>query len=121
MQEARWGRIINVSSATFLMGLPNYLHYITTKSAMVGMSRSMARERRAWNVTVNTFWPGVMQTEIERLSVPNERFKEYTARQSLLRQGTIHDLAKPVLFLCSEEASYITGQSLQVDGKLTFV
>lgn len=121
MQEARWGRIVNVSSATFLMGLPNYLHYITTKSAMVGMSRSMARELGQWNITVNTFWPGVMQTEIERPSVPNERFKEYTERQSLQRQGTIHDLAKPVLFLCSEEASYITGQSLQADGGLTFV
>ena len=121
MQEARWGRIINVSSATFLMGLPNYLHYITTKSAMVGMSRSMARELGPWNVTVNTFWPGVTQTEIERPSVPSERFKEYTARQSLQRQGTIHDLAKPVLFLCSEEASYITGQSLQADGGLTFI
>ncbi len=121
MQEANWGRIINVSSATFLMGLPNYLHYITTKSAMVGMSRSMARELGPWNVTVNTFWPGVMQTEIERPSVPNERFKEYTARQALPRQGTIHDLAKPVLFLCSEEAGYITGQSLQADGGLTFV
>jgi 3-oxoacyl-[acyl-carrier protein] reductase len=81
----------------------------------------MARELGPWNVTVNTFWPGVTQTEIERPSVPSERFKEYTARQSLQRQGTIHDLAKPVLFLCSEEASYITGQSLQADGGLTFI
>ncbi|MEM7466732.1 MAG: SDR family oxidoreductase [Pseudomonadota bacterium] len=121
MQAARWGRIINVSSATFLMGLPNYLHYITTKSAMVGMTRSMAKELGEWGVTVNTFWPGVMQTEVERPSVPRERFKEYTERQAIKRQGTIHDLAKTVLFLCSEDASYITGQSVQADGGLTFV
>ena len=121
MQEARWGRIINVSSGTFVMGLPNYLHYITSKSAVVGMTRSMARELGEWNITVNTFWPGVMQTEIERPSVPRERFKEYTDRQSLKRQGTIHDLAKAMLFICSEEASYISGQSLQPDGGLTFL
>ncbi len=121
MQEANWGRIINVSSATFVMGLPNYLHYITTKSAMVGMTRSMARELGPWNITVNTFWPGVMQTEVERPSVPAERFKEYTERQSIKRQGTIHDLAKSMLFLCSEEASYISGQNLQADGGLTFL
>lgn len=121
MQEARWGRIVNVSSATFVMGLPNYLHYITTKSAMVGMTRSMARELGPWNITVNTFWPGVMQTEVERPSVPRERFREYTERQSIKRQGTIHDLAKAMLFLCSEEASYISGQNLQPDGGLTFI
>ena len=121
MQEARWGRILNVSSGTVMMGLPNYLHYITSKSAMIGMTRSMARELGPWNITVNTFWPGVMQTEIERPSVPRERFKGYTERQSLKRQGTIHDLAKAVLFLCSEEAGYVTGQSLQPDGGLTFL
>ena len=118
---AEWGRIVNVSSAAFVMGLPNYLHYITTKSAVVGMTRSMARELGPWNITLNTFWPGVMQTEVERPSVPRERFKEYTERQSIKRQGTIHDLAKAMLFLCSEEASYISGQSLQPDGGLTFL
>ena len=86
MQERRWGRIVNVSSSTWVMGLPNYLHYITTKSAVVGMTHSMARELGQWNITVNCFWPGVMETEIERPSVPSERFKEYTARQSLKRQ-----------------------------------
>ena len=121
MQERRWGRIVNVSSATWVMGLPNYLHYITTKSALVGMTHSMARELGPWNVTVNCFWPGVMETEVERPSVPSARFKEYTARQSLRRQGTLHDLAKAMLFLCSEETAYITGQNLQADGGLTFI
>ncbi|MGK2941901.1 MAG: SDR family NAD(P)-dependent oxidoreductase, partial [Immundisolibacter sp.] len=66
LQERRFGRIINVSSATVLMGRENYLHYITSKSAMIGMTRSMARELGTWNITVNTFWPGVTKTEIDR-------------------------------------------------------
>ena len=116
MQEARWGRIVNVSSGTTVMGRPNYLHYITTKSAMIGMSRSMARELGPWNITVNTFWPGVMQTEVERPSVPKKMFEVLTGNQALPRQGTIHDLAKAMLFLCSDEAAYITGQNMLPDG-----
>ena len=121
MQEARWGRIVNVSSGTTRFGAPNYLHYITSKSAVLAMTRSMAREVGPWNITVNTFYPGVMETEIDRPSVPRERFPEYTARQCLPRQGRIEDLAKAVLFLCSEEASYITGQSLLADGGMNFL
>ena len=121
MQARRWGRIVHVSSATWVMGLPNYMHYITSKAAVVGMTHSMARELGPWNITVNCYWPGVMQTEVDRPSVPRSRFKEYTERQSLKRQGTIHDLAKAMLFLCSEESSYITGQNLQPDGGLTFI
>lgn len=121
MMEAKWGRIINVSSGTMMMGRPNYLHYITTKAAMIGMSRSMARELGPHGITVNTFWPGVMQTEVERPSVPREMFKTMTEMQALPRQGTIHDLAKAMLFLCSDEAAYITGQGMIVDGGQNFI
>ncbi len=121
MQEAQWGRIINVSSATMIMGRENYLHYITSKSAMVGMTRSMARELGEWNITVNTFWPGVTKTEIERPSVPNEVFERMTQMQSIKRLTETSDLAKAVMFLCSDDADFITGQSLQVDGGLTFI
>ena len=121
MRDARWGRIVNVSSGTTAKGRPNYLHYITSKSAMIGMTRSMARELGPWNITVNTFWPGVMQTEIERPSVPRHMFKAMTEAQALPRQGTIHDLAKAMLFLCSEEAAYVTGQNFVADGGSSFV
>ncbi len=121
MIEARWGRIINVSSGTTALGRPNYLHYITTKSAMIGMTRSMAREVGPYGITVNTFWPGVMQTEIERPSVPREMFAKFTDSQCLPRQGTIHDLAKAMLFLCSDEAAYMTGQGMIVDGGNNFL
>ena len=121
MIEATGGRIINVSSGTMMMGRPNYLHYITTKAAMIGMTRSMAREVGPYGITVNTFWPGVMQTEVERPSVPRELFKTMTDAQAIPRQGTIHDLAKAMLFLCSDEAAYITGQGMIVDGGQNFI
>ena len=121
MMEAGWGRIINVSSGTHVKGRPNYLHYITSKSAMVGMSRSMARELGSYGITVNTFWPGVMQTEVDRPSVPRHMFKTMTQAQALQRQGTIHDLAKAMLFICSDEAGYISGQNLVVDGGSSFI
>ncbi len=121
MQERRWGRIINVGSGTIMLGRPNYLHYITSKSAMVGMSRSMAREVGEWNITVNTFWPGVTQTEVERPSVPAEQFRRFAEMQCLHRHTELDDLAAGMLFLCSDDAGFITGQNFQVDGGLTFV
>ncbi len=120
MQAKRWGRIVNVTSGTVATGPPNYLHYITSKSAMIGMTRSMSRELGPWNITVNTFWPGVTKTEIDRPSVSDEQFERFAQQQCLQRPTTIEDLAKPMLFLCSDEAAYITGQILEADGGLNF-
>lgn len=120
MQEAKWGRIVNVTSGTVSIGSANYLHYITSKSAMLGMTRSMARELGPWNVTVNTFWPGVTKTEVARPSVPEAMFDKFAESQCLQRLTTLEDLAKPMMFLCSEEAAYITGQIFQPDGGLGF-
>jgi len=120
MQTAKWGRIVNIASGTPLIGLPNYLHYITSKSAVFGMSRSMARELGAWNVTVNTFIPGVTKTEVERPSVSDEKFAGYVQMQCLKRMSTPDDMAKVMVFLCSDEASWITGQTILADGGLNF-
>ena len=120
MQEANWGRIVNVTSGTVALGSANYLHYITSKSAMIGMTRSMARELGPWNITVNTFWPGIIKTEVPRPSAPDEVFEMFRNQQCLPRLTTIEDLAKPMLFLCSEEAQYMTGQIFEPDGGLSF-
>ncbi len=120
MQEAGWGRIVNVTSGTVKSGPPNYLHYVTSKSAVIGMTRSMARELGAWNITVNTFWPGVTDTGIPRPSVPAEMFEKFVEMQVIKRSTRIEDMARPMLFLCSDEASYITGQILEADGGLNF-
>ena len=120
MQEGRWGRIVNVTSGTVKIGPPNYLHYVTSKSAIIGMTRSMARELGQWNVTVNTFWPGLTKTEVSRPSAPDDQFEARAKAQPLPRMTTFEDLAKPMLFLCSDEASYITGQIMEPDGGLNF-
>ena len=120
MQAAKWGRIVNIASGTPLIGLPNYLHYITSKTAIFGMSRSMARELGAWNVTVNTFIPGVTKTEVERPSVSDEKFAGYVQMQCLKRLSTPEDMAKVMVFLCSDEAAWITGQTILADGGLNF-
>ena len=121
MQERKWGRIVNVSSGTMILGRPNYLHYITSKAAMVGMTRSMARELGEWNVTVNTFWPGVTKTEVERPSVPAAMFEKFAELQCLHRLTDMDDLSAGMMFLCSDDAGFITGQSLAVDGGLAFI
>ena len=120
MREAGWGRIVNVTSGTVKSGPPNYLHYVTSKSAVIGMTRSMARELGDWNITVNTFWPGVTDTGIPRPSVPPEMFERFVEAQVVKRSTRLEDLAKPMLFICSDEASYITGQILEADGGLNF-
>ena len=120
MREARWGRIVNVTSGTVKSGPPDYLHYVASKSAAIGMTRSMARELGPWNVTVNTFWPGVTRTEVERPSVPAHMFDRFVEQQAVKRSTRLADLAKPMLFLCSDEASYVSGQILQADGGLNF-
>ncbi len=121
MQEARWGRIVNVSSPTVTLGRPNYLHYVTSKSAAIGMTRAMARELGRFNITVNTFWPGVILTEVPRPSVSDGQFAEMTKLQSLQRPAQMEDHARVILFLCSEESSFVTGQSIQSDGGRTFL
>lgn len=121
MRKAKWGRILNIASGTPLLGLPDYLHYITSKSAIFGMSRSMARELGPDNITVNTFIPGVTKTEVDRPSVSDEKFAGYVKMQCLKRMSTPDDMAKVMVFLCSDEAAWITGQTILVDGGLNFI
>ena len=121
MQERKWGRIINVSSGTVTMGRENYLHYITSKSAVIGMTRAMARELGDWNITVNTFWPAVTKTEVERPSVPNALFEKFAEMQCIHRLSDMDDLSAGVMFICSDDAGFMTGQGMAVDGGIVFL
>lgn len=120
MQEARWGRIINVASTTVPTGRANYLHYITSKSAMIGMTRSMARELGDYNVTVHLFWPGAVETEIERPSVSGAQFQAIAQQQCIKRPATMDEYAGFMLFLCSDDAEYMTGQAMAANGGIAF-
>jgi 3-oxoacyl-[acyl-carrier protein] reductase len=121
MMTAGFGRIVNVSSTTVLTGAVNYLHYITSKSAMIAMTRSMSRELGPHGVTVHLFWPGAVQTEIDRPSVSGSMFDDLATRQALPRPATMDDFAGAVLFLCSDSAEYLTGQALVANGGLAYL
>ena len=120
MQEAKWGRIVNVTSGTVQLGSANYLHYITSKSAMIGMTRSMARELGEWNVTVHLFMPGAVETEIERPSVSGAQFQALAQQQAIKRPANMEEYAGFMLFLCSDDAEFTTGQTFAANGGIAF-
>ena len=119
MRKAKWGRIINMASGAVRLGRPNYLHYIATKSALIGMSLSMARELGPDNITVNAILPGATFTEIERKTVTPAQKERIIASQCIPRAEVPEDLVGAALFLASEASAFVTGQSINLDGGVT--
>jgi len=119
MRRAKRGRIINMASGAVTLGRPNYLHYIASKAALMGMSRSMARELGPDGITVNSILPGAVFTEIERKTVSPEQKARIVAQQCIPRPEVPEDLVGTVLFLASDAAAFLTGQALTVDGGCT--
>ena len=119
MRKAKWGRIINIASGAVRLGRPNYLHYIATKSALMGMSLSMARELGPDNITVNAILPGATFTEIERKTVTPEQKERIVASQCIGRPEVPEDLVGAALFLASDASAFVTGQSVNLDGGVT--
>jgi NAD(P)-dependent dehydrogenase (short-subunit alcohol dehydrogenase family) len=118
MRARRWGRIINMSSGSVLMGRPNYLHYTTSKAALIGMTRSLARELGAAGITVNAIMPGAVFTEIPRETVNAAQTQIIVEAQCIHRPQVPDDLVGTVFFLSSEGSAFLTGQSIAVDGGL---
>lgn len=119
MRRGGYGRIINMASGAVTLGRPNYLHYIASKSALAGMSHSMARELGPEGITVNAILPGAVFTEIERKTVTPEQKARIVSNQCIPRPQTPVDLVGTVLFLASEGAAFLTGQEITVDGGCT--
>lgn len=113
------GRIINVASGAVTLGRPNYLHYIASKAGLEGMTRSMARELGPHGVTVNAVLPGSVDTGIARETVTPESKARIVAMQCIPRGQRPEDLVGIMLFLASDSSSFITGQSITVDGGAT--
>lgn len=119
MRKAGFGRIVNISSGAVTLGRPNYVHYTTSKAALLGMTRSMARELGPHGVTVNSVLPGSVETGIPRETVTEAAKAEIIGMQCIPRRQTPEDLVGAVLFLLSDASAFVTGQSLTVDGGAT--
>jgi len=115
MMKQRYGRIVNISSVIGLMGNAGQTNYGASKAGILGFTRSAARELGARNITVNAVAPGFIVTSMTEVLPDNvkEKLKEQV---SLGRLGEPEDVARAVAFLVSDEASYITGQTIAVDG-----
>jgi NAD(P)-dependent dehydrogenase (short-subunit alcohol dehydrogenase family) len=113
MREA--GAIVIVSSDTVYWGAPQLLHYVTSKSALVGMTRSLARELGPRLIRVNCLLPGLTAVEATK-DIPGSRWNDYAERAILKRKQQPDDLDGAVAFLLSDDAKFITGQTLAVDG-----
>ena len=109
------GAIVTVSSDSIYWGAPRLLHYVTSKSAIVGMTRSLARELGPRMIRVNCLLPGLTLNEVTK-DIPEQRWNDYAERQILKRKEMPDDLHGVVAFLLSDDARFITGQTLAVDG-----
>ena len=119
MEKQKWGRIVNISSVTFLSGQRNLIDYVSAKGGTVGLSRTLAREVGPDCITVNTISPGAIRTEAEIEMVGDDEDAanaSLLALQSIKRRGKAEDVAGAIAFLCSDDAEFITGQNLVVDG-----
>ncbi|MDB5794183.1 MAG: family oxidoreductase [Noviherbaspirillum sp.] len=116
MRKAGWGRIINVSSATVPLGMPMYAHYVTSKSALIGLTRSLARELGPQGITVNCVMPGLTETDVEIPGRTDATRHRVIDMQCIKRVGTSEDIVGMMLFLSSPASGFMAGQTVLIDG-----
>lgn len=113
----RYGRIVNMSSVGGKLGLPGQANYAASKAGQIAMSKSISKEVAKKGITINNVCPGFIETELIA-DLPQEQVKEYKKQVPMKRFGKVEEVANAVLFLASEEASYITGTTLDISGGL---
>jgi NAD(P)-dependent dehydrogenase (short-subunit alcohol dehydrogenase family) len=117
MRERGRGRIVNLSSITALIGFSNLLDYVSSKGGVIAFTRALAREVGPAGVTVNAIAPGAFPTDAEKIHPNPEQYNQWVLdQQSLKRRGRPEDIGNLVVFLASDGASFITGQTIEIDG-----
>lgn len=117
MMKNRYGRIINISSIGGALGLPGQANYAASKAGQIALSKSLSKEVAKRKITVNNVAPGFIETELLN-DLSEEMVKEYKNQVPMKRFGTVDEVASVVKFLASDEASYITGTTIDVSGGL---
>ena len=117
MKARGHGRIVNLSSITFFIGLPMLLDYVVSKGGVIGFTRALARELGPEGITVNAIAPGAFPTDAEKIHPNPEEYTQWILdQQSLKRRGTPEDIGSLAVFLASDASSFITGQTIMIDG-----
>jgi 2-hydroxycyclohexanecarboxyl-CoA dehydrogenase len=119
MIEAGWGRIVTISSSSAQSGTRRMAHYVASKGGVIALTKALALDLASDGITVNTIPPGVIDTPMMRRPIESGQMasmEQVLARAPLGRAGTPDDIASACAFLCSEEAGYITGQQINVNG-----
>jgi pyridoxal 4-dehydrogenase len=116
MRERGYGRIVNVSSATFFIGYPGLTAYVASKGGIIGFTRALASEAGPHGITVNAVTPGLIATEGVLEGEEAGLFEEIVPEQALPRRGEPEDIAECVAYLAGPAAGFITGQTINVDG-----
>lgn len=116
MKARGYGKIVNISSNTVFSGGPMMSHYVTSKAGVIGLTRSLAREVGSFGIRVNVITPGLTDTLAAEQTIPQDRFDAVVGSRSIRRRQAPDDLAGTVVFLCSADSDFITGQIINVDG-----
>jgi 3-oxoacyl-[acyl-carrier protein] reductase len=116
MKQQGSGKIINISSSSIFKGSPFFVHYVTSKAGVIGMTRALARESGEFGICVNAVSPGLTVTEENIAETPPDRFQNAVNIRCIKRQQIPEDLVGALLFLASSQSDFITGQLINVDG-----
>lgn len=120
MMKARWGRIINISSVVGTTGNPGQCNYVASKAGLVGWTKAMAAEIASRNVTVNCIAPGFIATPMTDVLTDDQKAK-INASIPMARMGGPEDIAAATVYLASDEAAYVTGQTIHVNGGMAMI
>ena len=121
MMEQKWGRVINISSNSFFEGRGNYVHYVASKAGTIGLTRSISFDVGTYGITCNCISPGATITEIPRGTVTPAFLEASRAKRHIKRDQVPNDLVGAAIFLASDASSFITGQTIVVDGGMVFL